>query len=116
MPTYEYRCQACEHEMEATHSIKDPALVECPVCHAPKLERLISSTSFQLKGSGWYKDLYSSKKGTESKSTDRSEKVQSSINESNAKAAAAAPSSSESTTTKSSEPATKSSGGDKPAA
>ena len=115
MPTYEYRCQACEHEMEATHSNKDPALVECPVCHAPKLERLISSTSFQLKGSGWYKDLYSSKKGNESKSTDRSEKVQSSINESNAKAAAAAKSTE--STTKSSEPAaTKSSGGDKPAA
>jgi hypothetical protein len=87
------------------------------VCHAPKLERLISSTSFQLKGSGWYKDLYSSKKGTESKSTDRSEKVQSKQAESNAKAAAAS-SSSESTTTKSSESATttKSSGGDKPAA
>ncbi len=116
MPTYEYRCQACEHEMEATHSIKDPALVECPVCHAPKLERLISSTSFQLKGSGWYKDLYSSKKANEPKSSDRSEKVQSSINESNAKAAATAPKSTESTT-KSSEPATtKSSGSDKPAA
>jgi putative FmdB family regulatory protein len=114
MPTYEYRCQACEHEMEATHSIKDSALVECPVCHAPKLERLISSTSFQLKGSGWYKDLYSSKK-SESKSTDRSEKVQSKVNESNAKSAEATKSSE--TTTKSSEPATtKTGGGDKPAA
>ena len=114
MPTYEYRCQACEHEMEATHSIKDPALVECPVCHAPKLERLISSTSFQLKGSGWYKDLYSSKK-TESKSSDRSEKVQSKIAESNAKSEATTTKPSESST-KSSEATTKSSGSDKPAA
>ena len=48
--------------MEAFQSIKDAALKECPACSQPKLERLISATSFQLKGSGWYKDLYSSSK------------------------------------------------------
>jgi putative FmdB family regulatory protein len=46
--------------MEAFQSIKDAALVDCPVCREPRLERLISATSFQLKGGGWYKDLYSS--------------------------------------------------------
>jgi putative FmdB family regulatory protein len=61
MPTYEYRCQSCEHEMEAFQSIKDAPLTDCPLCREPKLERLISATSFQLKGDGWYKDLYSSK-------------------------------------------------------
>jgi len=69
MPTYEYRCQACEHQMEAFQSIKDAALVDCPVCREPKLERLISATSFQLKGGGWYKDLYSSTSNSKSKST-----------------------------------------------
>jgi putative FmdB family regulatory protein len=62
MPTYEYRCRSCAHEMEAFQSIKDSALTDCPACQQPKLERLISATSFQLKGDGWYKDLYSSSK------------------------------------------------------
>lgn len=66
MPTYEYRCQSCEHQMEAFQSIKDAALTDCPACHQPKLERLISATSFQLKGGGWYKDLYSSSKNPKS--------------------------------------------------
>jgi putative FmdB family regulatory protein len=66
MPTYEYRCQSCEHEMEAFQSIKDAPLKDCPACHEPKLERLISATSFQLKGGGWYKDLYSSSKNPKS--------------------------------------------------
>ena len=48
--------------MEAFQSIKDAPLQDCPACRHPKLERLISATSFQLKGGGWYKDLYSSSK------------------------------------------------------
>lgn len=66
MPTYEYRCQSCSHELEAFQSIKDAPLSECPSCHEPRLERLISSTSFQLRGGGWYKDLYSSSKKSDS--------------------------------------------------
>lgn len=64
MPTYEYRCQECAHELEAFQSIKDAPLADCPACGKPRLERLISATSFQLKGGGWYKDLYSSSKPT----------------------------------------------------
>ena len=73
MPTYEYRCQSCQHEMEAFQSIKDAPLADCPACHEPKLERLISATSFQLKGGGWYKDLYSSSKpaGTPDKKSNK---------------------------------------------
>jgi putative FmdB family regulatory protein len=62
VPTYEYRCQSCHHELEAFQRIKDAPLTDCPACHERKLERLISATSFQLKGGGWYKDLYSSSK------------------------------------------------------
>ena len=60
MPTYEYRCNACKREFEYEQRMSDDDLVTCEVCGEPKLEKLISRTAFQLKGSGWYKDLYSS--------------------------------------------------------
>ena len=52
MPIYEYRCEKCG-DFEQTQRISDPALDRCPTCRR-KVRRLISSTSFQLKGSGWY--------------------------------------------------------------
>jgi putative FmdB family regulatory protein len=87
VPTYEYRCRNCKHEMEAFQSIKDAALTECPSCHKPELERLISGAAFQLKGGGWYKDLYSSKKpgSGERSETDRGEKLASAIDKDKAK-------------------------------
>ncbi|CAN5876348.1 hypothetical protein BH11MYX2_BH11MYX2_32050 [soil metagenome] len=60
MPTYEYRCNACGRNFEYVQRMADDDLVTCEVCSEPKLEKLISRTAFQLKGSGWYKDLYSS--------------------------------------------------------
>jgi putative FmdB family regulatory protein len=59
--------------MEAFQSIKDAPLSECPACRQPRLERLISLTSFQLKGGGWYKDLYSSSKTSTSTPTSSTE-------------------------------------------
>ena len=52
MPIYEYRCEHCG-DFEEMQRITDPALARCPRCKR-KVRRLISSTSFQLKGSGWY--------------------------------------------------------------
>jgi len=52
MPIYEYRCEKCG-VFEETQRITDPALERCPTCRR-KVRRLISNTSFQLKGSGWY--------------------------------------------------------------
>jgi putative FmdB family regulatory protein len=60
MPTYEYRCNACHREFEYQQRMSDPDLVKCEACSADQLEKLISRTAFQLKGGGWYKDLYSS--------------------------------------------------------
>ncbi|HEY4180623.1 MAG TPA: zinc ribbon domain-containing protein [Kofleriaceae bacterium] len=60
MPTYEYRCNACGRNFEYVQRMADDDLVTCEACGQPKLEKLISRTAFQLKGSGWYKDLYSS--------------------------------------------------------
>lgn len=54
MPIYEYQCQACGHQLEAFQGINEQPLISCPHCHEPKLSKLISNTSFQLKGSGWY--------------------------------------------------------------
>jgi len=60
MPTYEYRCNACGREFEYQQRMSDPDLTKCEACHEDKLEKLISRTAFQLKGGGWYKDLYAS--------------------------------------------------------
>ncbi len=71
MPIYEYKCKACNREFEYQQRMSDPDKTDCEACGASALERLISRTAFQLKGSGWYKDLYSSSK-PESKSSDSS--------------------------------------------
>ena len=60
MPTYEYRCNACGKNFEYQQRMSDDDLVTCEACGQPKLEKLISRTAFTLKGSGWYRDLYSS--------------------------------------------------------
>ncbi|HEV7732988.1 MAG TPA: zinc ribbon domain-containing protein [Candidatus Binatia bacterium] len=52
MPIYEYRCEHCG-DFEQNQRISDPPLSKCPKCRR-KVRKLISSTSFQLKGSGWY--------------------------------------------------------------
>jgi putative FmdB family regulatory protein len=62
MPIYEYRCDACGHELDALQKISDAQLVDCPECDASKLRRLISKPSFRLKGSGWYETDFKSDK------------------------------------------------------
>ncbi len=62
MPIYEYVCEECGRLTEVMQRMSDPAPAACPECGAPKLARLISRTSFQLKGGGWYSDLYASPK------------------------------------------------------
>jgi putative FmdB family regulatory protein len=62
MPVYEYECGACGHRFEEWQKMSDKPIKTCPKCKAKKVEKLISATSFQLKGGGWYSDLYSSKK------------------------------------------------------
>jgi len=54
MPIYEYRCTACGHELEALQKFSDEPLKNCPECSQGSLQKLVSSTSFQLKGTGWY--------------------------------------------------------------
>jgi putative FmdB family regulatory protein len=54
MPIYEYRCSACGAELEKLRKISDPPLLECPACGKETLIKLVSASSFRLKGSGWY--------------------------------------------------------------
>src|ERR1043165_7952114 len=59
MPIYEYQCEKCG-TFEATQRITDKPLAKCPTCKA-KVKKLISNTSFQLKGTGWYVTDYARK-------------------------------------------------------
>jgi putative FmdB family regulatory protein len=64
MPIYEYECGKCG-VFEQSQRISDPALSKCPTCRR-KVRRLISNTSFQLKGSGWYVTDYARANGSKS--------------------------------------------------
>ena len=52
MPIYEYECGKCG-VFETSQRISEAPLTKCPTCRR-KVRRLISNTSFQLKGTGWY--------------------------------------------------------------
>jgi putative FmdB family regulatory protein len=63
MPIYEYECSQCHQTSDALQKVNDPPPEACPRCGAQHtLSRLVSRTSFVLKGGGWYADLYSSSK------------------------------------------------------
>ncbi|MFY3746635.1 FmdB family zinc ribbon protein [Anaeromyxobacter sp. Red801] len=62
MPIYEFVCEACGRITEVMQKVSDPAPAACPECGGGKLARLVSRTTFQLKGGGWYSDLYASAK------------------------------------------------------
>jgi putative FmdB family regulatory protein len=61
MPLYEYQCKECARRTEKIQKFSDPELTVCPHCGG-ELERTITAPAVQFKGSGWYKDLYSSAK------------------------------------------------------
>ena len=54
MPIYEYRCNACGHELEKIQRMSDEPLTACPNCGEDELRRLVSAAGFRLKGGGWY--------------------------------------------------------------
>ena len=69
MPIYEYHCSKCG-DFEVMQKMSDAPLSECPTCHR-KVRKLISSTSFQLKGSGWYITDYGKKGNAGGKAEDK---------------------------------------------
>lgn len=91
MPVYEYACEKCGHEFEASQRITDEPIKVCPKCRARRVKRLISQTSFVLKGSGWYSDLYSSKGKDKKEKSDSSESPSDSATESKSDDASSKP-------------------------
>jgi len=74
MPIYEYECLACGKASEAMQKFSDAPLATCPECGG-QLKKLISNSTFVLKGSGWYVTDYG-RKGleTEGKSSETEKK------------------------------------------
>lgn len=72
MPTYDYVCDACEHQFEQFQSIKDDALTKCPKCKKKKLRRLIGpGAAIVFKGSGFYQTDYRSDSYKKAASADK---------------------------------------------
>lgn len=57
MPLYEYRCIKCDKSFEVLQKINEEPLTTCLYCQG-EVEKLVSVSSFQLKGSGWYVNDY----------------------------------------------------------
>jgi len=102
MPIYEYRCSDCGHEFEVTQKITADPLTECISCGG-KVKKLISTSSFHLKGTGWYVTDYANKSGNNGSKCppeDKKEDASSSIDSSAEKAPDSSSATKESTSTK----------------
>jgi putative FmdB family regulatory protein len=68
MPIYEYECTKCGSIEEAWQKFSDRPLETCKHCSG-RLHKLISQSSFHLKGTGWYATDYANKSGSSSSKT-----------------------------------------------
>lgn len=68
MPIYEYQCKSCGKVFEVFQGITDTPVKTCRFCQGP-IKRLISLSTFHLKGSGWYATDYGGKKAPASESS-----------------------------------------------
>ncbi len=85
MPIYEYECTRCGTIEEVFQKFSDKPLQKCKHCKG-KLHRLISQSSFHLKGTGWYVTDYANKSGTKTSSPKKEEKKSSEKSDSAGKA------------------------------
>ncbi|HNY64451.1 MAG TPA: zinc ribbon domain-containing protein [Deltaproteobacteria bacterium] len=65
MPIYEYKCSKCKNRFQAMQKFSDAPLLQCPTCGGD-VKKLISRSSFHLKGSGWYLTDYAKKNSSSS--------------------------------------------------
>lgn len=77
MPIYEYKCRKCGRQFEAFQGITDPELKSCKFCKG-KVHKMVSLSSFSLKGSGWYVTDYKGKKPGAAAKKEKSETSESS--------------------------------------
>ena len=79
MPIYEYECMQCGRIEEAIQKFSDKPLARCRHCSG-KLHRLVSQSSFHLKGTGWYVTDYANRSKGAASSASKSESGSSSKN------------------------------------
>ncbi len=75
MPIYEYECKECGKIEEVSQKFSDKPLTQCKLCSG-KLHKLISQSSFHLKGTGWYVTDYANKSGPNSATSKKTDKTQ----------------------------------------
>ena len=72
MPIYEYECEQCGSVEEVLQRFSDKPLKKCKSCSG-KLHKLVSQSSFHLKGTGWYVTDYAKKSGGSNTSSTKKE-------------------------------------------
>lgn len=73
MPIYEYECTKCGRIMETWQKFSDAPLRKCKQCSG-KLQKLMSQSTFHLKGTGWYVTDYANKTNSSSASSMKKDK------------------------------------------
>ena len=73
MPIYEYECTQCGKIEEVIQKFSDRPLTKCQSC-AGKLHKLVSQSTFHLKGTGWYVTDYANKSGNSDKPSKKNQK------------------------------------------
>jgi putative FmdB family regulatory protein len=73
MPIYEYECKECGKIQEVSQKFSDKPLAQCKQCSG-KLHKLISHSSFHLKGTGWYVTDYANKSKPNSATSKKTDK------------------------------------------
>jgi putative FmdB family regulatory protein len=114
MPTYEYKCRDCGHQLEVVQSFTDDALTSCPHCKKKALRKVFSPVGIAFKGSGFYKTDSRSSNGksasaTNGSSSEKSDKADKSNSSSDAKTSSSSSSDSSSSSSSSDKKSTSSS-------
>jgi putative FmdB family regulatory protein len=73
MPIYEYECTKCGQQTEVWQKFSDPPIAKCESCRG-RMKKLISQSTFHLKGTGWYVTDYASKPGGKDERKGKSDK------------------------------------------
>lgn len=98
MPIYEYRCKACGLEFERWQRISDTNPATCEACGSEDVARLVSMSSFHLKGSGWYVTDYKGKSPGNGAATEANAKAETPATKTESSTPAAKPSESKAAT------------------
>ena len=75
MPIYEYKCAKCGSIFEHFQKITDKDIDICQTCNKGGVKKIISSSGFRLKGSGWYETDFKGKKIKEEKSAPKANSI-----------------------------------------